>query len=188
MKKLTLLSVLSLGLLSGCSDQALVAYQGNKPTFNLYQYFSGHTEAWGMLQDRSGQVTRRFTVSMDGEKKQDAFYLYEHFVFDDGERTQRTWVIKSLGSGKYEGRAGDIKDIALGEEVGNALRWHYQLFVPYKGKKYLVSFDDWMYRLDDQHVMNVSSMKKFGLNLGKLTIFFQKKPIVAATKKTKKGP
>ncbi|GAM61638.1 putative lipoprotein precursor [Vibrio ishigakensis] len=37
-----------------------------------------------------------------------------------------------------------------------------------------VFFDDWLYRQDDKHVFNLTSIRKFGLEFGRLTLFFQK--------------
>lgn len=35
-------------------------------------------------------------------------------------------------------------------------------------------FDDWMWRLDDKRVLNRAYMKKFGLDVGEVIIFFEK--------------
>jgi hypothetical protein len=44
-----------------------------------------------------------------------------------------------------------------------------------KKTRYKVTLDDWMYLLDDNILVNKSTIKKFGITFGKLTIFFQKK-------------
>jgi hypothetical protein len=35
--------------------------------------------------------------------------------------------------------------------------------------------DDWMYRIDDDVVLNRTTMSKFGITLGQVTLFFSRK-------------
>jgi hypothetical protein len=74
----------------------------------------------------------------------------------------------------YTGTAGDVVGEATGEVYGNALRWRYVLALEVDGKTWNVTFDDWMYLLDGRTMMNRSEMKKFGLRLGEVTLFFRK--------------
>lgn len=41
---------------AGCSNQRIMQYQTQKPELDLVKFFVGTTDAWGMFQDRSGQV------------------------------------------------------------------------------------------------------------------------------------
>ena len=61
-----------------------------------------------MVQDRSGKQIRRFHVEIAGDVIGDTLTLNEHFVYDDGEKQQRVWHIRRVGSDRYEGTAGDI--------------------------------------------------------------------------------
>jgi hypothetical protein len=38
----------------------------------------------------------------------------------------------------------------------------------------VVYFDDWMYLMDDDTLINRSSMSKFGIELGQVTLFFRR--------------
>jgi hypothetical protein len=49
------------------------------------------------------------------------------------------------------------------------------LRLPVDGKEYEVTFDDWMWQMDDQAMMNRSTMSKFGVDLGEVTLFFRKR-------------
>jgi hypothetical protein len=49
------------------------------------------------------------------------------------------------------------------------------LRLPVDGKEYLVNFDDWMWQMDDASMMNRSTMSKFGIDLGEVTLFFRKR-------------
>ena len=63
---------------------------------------------------------------------------------------------------------------ATGEVAGNALRWRYRLNLEVDGTTWEVSFDDWMYLMDDDTLINRSSMRKFGVELGQVTLFFRR--------------
>jgi hypothetical protein len=42
------------------------------------------------------------------------------------------------------------------------------------GSVYEVSFDDWMYLMDEDTLINRSSMSKFGVEWGQVTLFFRR--------------
>jgi hypothetical protein len=160
-------------LLAACSAD-LSDYKQVGPSFDLFGYFEGETHAWGMIQERSGKQTRRFDVKLMGTVEGDTLTLVEDFVFDDGELDQRIWVITKQTDGRYTGSADDIVGEATGEEQGNALRWSYDFELPYGDSTIEVYFDDWLYRQDERHVFNLTSIRKFGIEVATLTLFFQK--------------
>lgn len=160
-------------MLLGCSAE-LSDYQDANPRFDLFGYFEGRVDAWGMVQDRSGKQTRRFYVELNGSIEGNVLTLDEQFQFDDGEKSTRVWVITRLEDGTYEGRADDIVGIATGREKGNALHWTYDFELPRGDSTVTVFFDDWLYRQDEKHVFNLTSIRKFGLEFGRLSLFFQK--------------
>ena len=100
------------------------------PEFALFEFFEGEVLAWGLLQDRSGQQTRRFEVQIQGEIQGQLLTLTEDFVFDDGEKQQRIWKITARADGTYIGEADDVIGEANGVVAGNALHWQYVLRVP----------------------------------------------------------
>ncbi len=127
-----------------------------------------------MVQDYSNKQTRRFEVKLVGTVKENTLTLKEDFVFDDGEKTQRTWVITKMTDGTYQGKADDIIGVAKGVVKGNALHWQYDFNLKVGDSSYEVSFDDWLYRQDERHVFNITSVRKFGIEVARITLFFQK--------------
>ncbi|MBT0320050.1 DUF3833 family protein, partial [Vibrio campbellii] len=61
-----------------------------------------------------------------------------------------------------------------GKEMGNALQWQYDFELKMDDSTITVSFDDWLYRQDDMHVFNLTKIKKFGVEVGTITLFFQR--------------
>ncbi|MGR5131880.1 DUF3833 domain-containing protein [Vibrio alfacsensis] len=160
-------------LLSACSAD-IDNYQASKPAFDLFGYFEGDVKAWGMVQDYNEKQTRRFKVDIVGTVEGDTLTLVEDFVFDDGELDQRIWVITKLEDGNYQGKADDIIGFAVGKEMGNVLQWQYDFELKMDDSTITVSFDDWLYRQDEYHVFNLTKIKKFGVEVGTITLFFQK--------------
>jgi len=175
-KKTISIIFLSMSLFS-CSNIKPKDYQANEPKIDIRTYLNGKIKAWGMLEDRSGKVTRRFVVDMEGKWQGNDGVLEEYFTFDDGEKSKRIWTIKFSDDHNFTATAGDVIGNAKGSQYGNAMRMNYVLDLVVdkeKQTKYKVSLDDWMYLLDDQTLVNKSTIKKFGITFGKLTIFFKK--------------
>ncbi len=142
--------------------------------FDLEQYFTGDIKAWGLVQDWRGKVTRKFDVKMHGTWQGDKGTLTEYFDYYDGETQKRIWHITRLSPDSYEGRADDILDKAVGSVQGDAMRWAYRMDLPVGDKVYRLTFDDWMFLMNDGILINRSYLKKFGLTVAELTLFMQK--------------
>lgn len=150
------------------------AYKNNQPKLSFFEYFTGHVTGYGMVENRSGEIKRRFKVEMMGESKGDKFYLDEHFVFDDGEKQFRQWQFQMLNENEFIGTAADVTGAAKGEQYGNAIHIRYVLQVPVGKKIYNVNMDDWLYAIDSKVLLNRANMKKFGFHVGAVTTSFVK--------------
>mgnify|MGYP000492363390 CR=1 FL=1 len=171
-KRFTL--ALLLILVTSCSAD-ISDYQETTPTFDIKEYFTGKFIAWGMVQDYTSQVTRRFCVELNGTWENNQGKLEEVFYFHDGEVSYRTWMLTKLPNNKYTGVAEDVVGTAVGQQSGYAFRWQYQLRVPIDEETYTFDMDDWMYQLDENRVMNKTSMSKLGVDVAQITLFFDKK-------------
>ncbi len=150
-------------------------YINNAPKLEIKNYLNGNVKAWGILENRSGKITRRFTVDMVGKWQENEGTLDEKFVFDDGEKSSRIWHIKMLDENNFSATAADVVGEAKGKQYGNAIQMQYVLNLEVgKGKHYKVNLDDWMYLLDGKTLVNKSTIKKFGITVARLTIFFVK--------------
>ena len=176
-RRLALLAAATLATaaLTGCAGPTPADYAAEKPTLDLKRYFDGEMTAHGIFSDRSGKVVRRFTVQMTATWNGDDGVLDEHFTYSDGETQRRVWRLKSLGGGRYEGRADDVVGVAQGVASGNALNWRYTLALPVDGRVWEVQFDDWMFQMDDKVMLNKAEMSKFGVRLGEVTLAFHKR-------------
>jgi hypothetical protein len=166
---------LGLLLLAGCAGPKLEEYRDEKPALDLAVYFNGNLDAWGIARNRSGKVVKRFQVEMTGKWQGDSGTLEENFVYADGSSSRRVWNIRKVDANHYRGTAADVVGEALGEASGNALRWRYVLSLPVDGKTYDVDFDDWMYLVNHEVMLNRSTMSKYGVGLGEVIVSFRKR-------------
>lgn len=162
-------------LVAGCAGPRVDTYRDERPVLDLQQYFDGEIVAHGMFQNRSGEVVRRFTVAIKSSWEGNVGTLEEDFFFSDGTTDRRVWTITKLDEHNYIGTADDVIGEATGTAYGNALHWRYVLALEVDGKTYNVDFDDWMYLIDDEIMLNRSEMRKFGFRLGEVTLSFRKK-------------
>jgi hypothetical protein len=176
MSRLLIIAVLVLGT-SGCATRLDgPRYADQAPGFDLFDFFDGTVDAWGIVQNRSGEVVQRFTVVIDGRRQGGRLILDESFTYALGEGVeQRVWTIERDTGGTYVGSAGDILATAAGQAHGNAFRWAYAMDLPVGGKSYRVRFEDWIFALDADRIINRSYIQKFGVDVAEVTIFMQRR-------------
>lgn len=161
------------GLL-GCAGPQPSDYAQERPTFDLRQYFQGEVMAHGIFTDRSGKVIKRFVVRMQCHWEGEQGTLDEAFTYSDGSTQRRVWRLTRHADGRYTGQADDVVGSAEGRAAGNAFQWRYTLALPVEGRIWHVQFDDWMFLIDEQTVLNKAVMSKFGVRLGEVTLSFSR--------------
>ncbi|WP_236192856.1 DUF3833 domain-containing protein [Pseudomonas glycinae] len=173
MTRLVLLLTLLLSIAS-CTSVDVSRYADQQPALDLQRFFSQPVKAWGMFQKRNGEVTKRFEVNIVSRREGNNLILDERFLYSDGTRQHRVWTLTPEGQGRWSGRAGDVVGVAQGQVAGNTLHWRYRLNVPVDDSTYEMSMDDWMYLMDEDTLINRTSMSKFGVEVGQVTLFFRR--------------
>jgi hypothetical protein len=176
--KIVLLIGLGLVMLS-CSPAPVDLHRDRKPALSLEEFFEGNTVAYGIFENRYGNLERQFRVNIMGTVDGDTLILDEQFLYDDGERSSRVWTITNLGeqpdgSITYRGVAADVIGEANGKISGNALNWIYDVDLAVGDGTIKMRFDDWIYRQDDNIAINRAYISKFGINIGSVTLVFLK--------------
>ena len=149
-------------------------FKDQKPRLIIEEYLTGNIKAWGILQNRSGKVTRQFSAILNGKWDGKELILDETFNWDDGEIQKRQWKINKIDEHHYEGTAGDVVGKAKGFSYGPAFKFEYVLLVPVKGKQMKITFDDWIFMQDEKVAINRAKMTKFGIRVADLTVVFVK--------------
>ena len=82
-------------------------FKNKEPRLIIEEYLTGNVKAWGLLQNRSGKVTRQFSADLNGSWDGKQLILKEKFNWDDGEIQNREWTINKIDENNYEGTAED---------------------------------------------------------------------------------
>ena len=174
-KKFLLLIIFSfITSCSGNSSMKPIDFKDQKPRLVIEEYMSGNVKAWGILQNRSGKVTRQFSADLNGKWDGKQLVLDEKFNWNDGEVQTRQWKINKIDEYNYEGTAGDVVGKAKGYSYGPAFKFEYVLLVPVKGREIKITFDDWIFKQDERVAINRATMTKFGIKVAELTVMFVK--------------
>ncbi len=168
--------LLILPLLSACGGLRVEDQAGVGPPLDLYEFFNGETETWGLVQDWRGRVVRQFVATIDGQVVNGELVLDEEFRFGSGERETRRWKIRRLSGNQLSGTASDIVGEAIGRAAGNAMVWRYEMDIETRGKKVRVRFDDRLWQIDGDTLINRAAIKKFGVTVAEVTLFMRKAP------------
>jgi hypothetical protein len=100
--------------------------------------------------------------------------MVEDFVYEDNSTEQRIWTLEKTGDQTWVGQADGVYGTASGEERGNAFNWNYQFDLPTEGGSMKVTFNDWMWQLTEDRLLNKAYISRFGLRLGEVVIMFEK--------------
>ena len=168
-------ALLAAATVTGCaSSSTLEQFETASRQLVLEEYFEGKTTAYGLFEDRFGNVRRQFKVDIIGEVDGDRLTLTENFVYDDGELDTRAWEIDILGAGQYRGTAGDVPVPAVGQVSGNAFNWKYKVDLKVGESVWNVGFNDWMFLMQDDVLINRAYVTRYGIEIGQVTIAFRK--------------
>jgi hypothetical protein len=175
----------SFAALSACARKDVTHLSERRPSLVLEEFFIGDTIALGIFEDRFGNLRRQFRVNLQGTITGNQLRLDETFLYEDGEKASRVWVIDNLGrsedgSFRYQGRADDVEGQAEGRISGNGLNWQYDVTLDMVGSKMNVHFDDWIYRQSEDIAINRAYVSKFGIEIGSVTIVFLRGQAAAA--------
>ena len=133
MKKFIVLFLLI--LTTGCANKMKPTdFKDQKPRLVIENYLSGNVKAWGVLQNRSGKVTRQFKADLNGKWDGSQLILDEVFDWNDGERQTRQWTIKKIDEHNYNGTASDVVGTAKGYSYGPALNLNMYYWCRLKAK------------------------------------------------------
>jgi hypothetical protein len=151
-------------------------FANREPAFALEDFFAGEGKAWGLFQDRFGNVRKQFVADTRGtwDPAQNKLELTEAFTYDDGSQEERTWHISKLGDGRYRAETNDLVGAAVIRAAGNAVNLRYRMQIPINGKPVALDFDDWMFRQGDDMVIDRATVTKWGFQIGTLIISFQR--------------
>ena len=99
------LLIVSLLFITSCSGKQSMKpedFKDKQPRLIIEDFMSGNVKAWGILQNRSGKVTRQFSADLNGKWDGKQLILDEKFNWSDGEVQTRQWKINKIDNHNYE--------------------------------------------------------------------------------------
>jgi hypothetical protein len=147
----------------------------SKTAFRPREFFNGHLQSWGLFQDYTGAAVARFSMQADASWKGNKGSMHEAFIFADGRHKERQWAFTAADDRHFAGAAPDVTGAAKGEACGNELHWVYTITLAIGDSEYEVDFDDRLYLIDKNHLFSKVRITKWGLPVGRLTMFFEKR-------------
>lgn len=180
MRKIKYLAAALAMTLAACGGPDLADHAEQGPELELEQFLVGELTAHGVFQDRFGTVRRSFVVDILGEWDGETLTLTEDFIYEDGTTEQRIWRLTQTSDETWTGTAEGVVGEASGEESGNAFNWRYTIDLKTPDGELRASFDDWLWQIDDQVMVNRAYVTKFGIEIGQLSIFFRRKEPLAS--------
>jgi hypothetical protein len=174
-------------LISGCSSMKIEDFSDTQPEFVLEEYFVGKTTAWGLFEDRFGNVQRQFVVTIDGTWDGTTLTMTEDFIYSDGETEKRIWKLTKTDEMNYEGTTENSIGIASGTRTGNAFNWVYDFNLKVGDGYWKVKFDDWMFLQPNGVLLNKATVTRWGFKLGTVYLSFSK-PVEQTITKRQAAP
>ena len=168
------------GLLAGCAGKpSLTDASLSTRQLNIEQFFDGDLVAYGQFQDIFGTVRRQFTVKIKGDWNGKRLKLTEDFVYEDGSTERRVWTLVKTGPQTWTGTAPGVIGQASGTEKGDRFNWRYTIDLPIPvaggpAETVRVTFDDWIWLQSDTRAFNRAYMKRYGVDIGDVSISFEK--------------
>ena len=150
------------------------------PKLILEEYFEGETHAYGLFEDRFGNVRNQFTVMVDGQWDGETLTLDEDFIYTNGDTEYRKWEIKKTGPNTYRGVTQQIIGEAEGVISGNSFNWKYKFKLKVGDGIWNVRFDDWMFLQPDGVLLNKARVYRWGFKIGTVFLSFSKNKAAAA--------
>jgi hypothetical protein len=167
-------------MLAGCTGKpSLDDASLSTRELNIEEFFDGQLKAHGQFQDIFGTVRRQFTVQIAGDWNGERLRLVEDFVYEDGSTEQRVWTLVKTGDQTWRGTAPGVIGEAVGVEKGDRFNWRYTIDLPVPSvdgpaETVRVTFDDWIWLLSDDRAFNRAYMKRYGVDIGDVSISFEK--------------
>lgn len=164
------LAATSMIVLTACATRLPIPEPAISGPFVIEEVLLGKTVGQGSITTITG-VDRSFTARLDGSWDGQTLTLVEDFIYDDGEIDQKTWRLKKLPNGEYEGTREDVVGTARGFQVENGFRLEYLIDLPTgPGKTTRVGFKDILVLNEAGDVLNEARVGYRGFRVGRVSL------------------
>ena len=139
-------------------------------TLVLENFFSGPMRAEGSFVNAWSRSRRGIVIDMVPTWDGKMLVLDERFVYSDGEKDHKTWRLEKTGPGTYAGTREDMIGVGRVWTEGSAVRLNYVLMLMGMG----FDFNETMTLRDDGSVLCRSTVKKWGILIGRVELVIRR--------------
>lgn len=160
--------------LAACATRPPLPQEAGADAFVLEEDLVGRTVARGEFRAING-TRRGFVATLNGTWDGRTMTLIEDFVYDDGERDRKTWVLQRVSPGRYVGTREDVVGQAIGFQDGAAFRLEYNVRLPSaNGRGRVVRFRDVIVNTPDGGILNRATVGLFGLRVARVELTMER--------------
>jgi len=161
-------------MMVACATRLPLPEQAVSGPFIIEEVLLGETIGRGSIKTITG-VDRGFTAKLNGSWDGQTLTLVEDFTYDDGEIDQKTWRLRKLPNGDYEGTREDVVGTARGFQVENGFRLEYLIDLPTgPGKTTRVGFKDILVLDGSGDVVNEARVGYRGFRVGRVSLIIDR--------------
>lgn len=174
-------SAVALSMLSSCALIEKFSYKPREITyleksskFDMKTFFNGDIDVFAINQDNNGKITGTYTARMNGRWDENKGVLQQNFVYENGKKDSRTWLITTDSDGSFSAVGHDVEAPVKGKQIGNAMQMIYTLVMKSEGNKTAIYHEDNIYLVDDRSAIGVAFVRKNGVSDGKSIISYKR--------------
>ena len=140
----------------------------------LIRFFTGKTVADGKFAAING-LKRNFTVKLTGHWNGRKLTLIEDFVYSDGVKNRKTWLMTKTAEGRYTGTREDVVGTATVKVSGQTARFSYFVDIDEGPGENIVRFYDTLkFAPDNKTMKNTALVTKYGLPVARVRVDFRR--------------
>ncbi len=139
--------------------------------FDLVAYFDETIYGYGVIE-RGDRIVSRFDMIVQPGFQDDVLELDETFLFDNGSQYRRVWRLKRQSPGVWIGGADNVDGKTRVEVIDGVVRMHYVAEFPNNDDMISLRFNQRLFPMAGEIVMNRSKLSKFGIPVGTVTVVF----------------
>ncbi|MBX9683629.1 MAG: DUF3833 domain-containing protein [Hyphomicrobium sp.] len=146
-----------------------------RSSFGLVQAFQGRTYGVGAFSAPLFGIHRTVRTTLTGSLSGRQLTVFEKIDFTDGERQRKTWRFTKVAPGEWVGRRADVVGLAKATEQDGVVTLTYDAHVSSSALgDTVLSFYDVIYRRADGKVVNETTVSKFGIPVGSVSLLFRR--------------
>ena len=162
------------GLLAGCGKPLPVQhFAGTHPDFDPIAFWTGHHTSWGVVENRAGAPADTVVTDCTGTPDAGGLHMVQTITLGDGTVQHRDWHLRRDGQ-TYIATANDMVGEAHGTAAGRVFHWRFVIATKPGNPLFNVTFDQWMYLMENGSMMNRTTIRKIDVILAEVSEVFEK--------------